>query len=161
MGSFGTGPESGRPIGAAEPRGPPGGVVPAYEYRRLEVGWEDFEAAPGDRLHLHDSGAPDPLVLERGPGEGMAAFLARQKTFMLGYLNLLGQGGWRVLYYAPAVLRTPSAGTTLIADWPRGTHFLAREVPDEEPEEPAEGPPDGGPTLFPLPIHGDPASPAG
>jgi hypothetical protein len=107
--------------------------VARYEYRRLEVGWEDLGPIPADRLRLHDSAQAEPITLTRDAGEGAEAFRARRCAFLLEYLNALGRDGWRVLYYAPAVVRTPAAGVTLIADWPGGTHFLAREV-TEEPE---------------------------
>jgi hypothetical protein len=49
-------------------------------------------------------------------------------VYVLGYLNALGREGWRVIYYTPAVVRTPTAGETLMATWPSGTHVLVREV---------------------------------
>ena len=102
-----------------------------YEYRRLEVGWEDLAPGPAaDRLRLHDSARAEPVTLTRAEGESPAAFRERLGAFVLAYLNTLGRAGWRVLSYAPAVLRTPATGVTLIAGWPIGSHFLAREVPE-------------------------------
>jgi hypothetical protein len=106
-----------------------------YAYRRLEVGWEDERAGPGtapDRCRIHDSGG-DSIELVRASGEDPAAFAARRVAAVMDLLNTLGGAGWRVLYYAPAVLRGPVSGETAIAPWPVGTHFLAREGPEDAP----------------------------
>ena len=65
-----------------------------YEYRRLEVGWEDLAPGPAaDRLRLHDSARAEPVALLRAASESPGAFRARLGTFVLAYLNALGQAG--------------------------------------------------------------------
>jgi len=101
-----------------------------YEYQRLDVGWEDLGPAPADRCCIHGGVGPDPSVLVRGADEDRERFVRRTRDVITKTLNTLGRAGWRVVYYAPAVVRTPATGVTLIADWPGGTHWLARELPE-------------------------------
>ena len=107
------------------------GSVGRYQYRRLDVGWQDEQPGrpPPDRYRIFDSGGgAEPLVLERAAGEAPEAFAHRLRATVTDLLNVLGQDGWRVLYYAPIILRTPT-GETFIGAWPSGTHFLVREAP--------------------------------
>ena len=104
-----------------------------YAYRRLDVGWEDERVGPGPppaRCRIHDSGG-GATELTRAEDEDPEAFARRRRDAVTDCLNRLGREGWRLLSYAPAVLRSPTGGETHIAPWPVGTHLLAREEPDE------------------------------
>ena len=103
-----------------------------YACRRLEVGREHEPVGPGPppaRSRIHDT-AGALIELVGAPGEHPAAFAARRATAVTERLAALGRQGWRVLYYTPAVLRSPVGGEAHIAPWPVGTHLLVRAEPE-------------------------------
>ena len=103
-----------------------------YEYRRVEMGWGDLLELPdGGHYRLFDSALGELSTIQRVVGEAEAAFAQRKRDLATEYLNPLGRDGWRILYFTPSVIRAAATGVTLIADWPGGTHVLAREVSGE------------------------------